>query len=202
MKTKTFLCPPIKLRDIPKHETKHYVLKKFLFLLALLVGYFFFIMQKYGVQQGLLVTALTWSFFVLCTPIADAGFLIDFPLRLITKIRMIFSELFVWVLAIGLNISVFILHPEMYAKTKILILFRHILTQPFPFWGIIIISLIGTFLSIQFGDELLDKIKHKDRTLYHKHKYNHQLIVMIFLFSLSIVLYNFLLKKLGIALPL
>jgi hypothetical protein len=54
---------------------------KFLLLFTILIFYFAFISFKYGVKDGFAITLLTWSFFVLCTPIADAGFILDFPIR-------------------------------------------------------------------------------------------------------------------------
>ncbi len=188
----------IKLNKLLKHETKRNVLIKFLLIFFVLLVYFIFVSQKYGIQQGFFVTSLTWSFFVLCTPVADAGFLIDFPFRLITRLRMVFSEMFVWIIAISLNLYAFFFASEVYLKTKILTLFQHILGTPFPFWSIILISLIGTFFSIHFGDELLDKIKHKDRKLYKKHKNNYQLVITVFIFVAAIIFYDFFLKKLGI----
>ncbi len=64
-----------------------------------------------------MAVALTWSFFVLCTPVADAGILLDFPLRLLFGIRMIVSELAVWALAIVLNLATLMLAPEYYQTT-------------------------------------------------------------------------------------
>ncbi len=188
--------------EVLKHETKKHVLTKFLLVLAVFVGYFIFIETQYGLQNGLFVTALTWSFFVLCTPVADAGFLLDFPFRLITRIRMFFSEIIVWSIAILLNLYAFFLFPEIYEKTKLLILFKHILDQPIPFWSIIIISGIGTFMSIKFGDELMDKVKHKERTLYSKQKHLYNFLGMTFIVIISIVLYDFLLNQLGVELPI
>lgn len=184
-----------------KHETKKHVLLKFVLLLMVFLGYFGFIARSYGLQNGLHVTVLTWSFFVLCTPVADAGFLLDFPVRLIAKIRMVVSEVIVWIIAIALNFYTYFANPEIYGKTKLLGLFKHILDQPFPFWAIIVISGVGTFMSIMFGDELIDKTKHKDREMYHKHKHNYRLIGMVFVVLLSVVFYDFLLKKLGVDLP-
>ena len=191
-----------KPKHLLKHETKRHVLIKFLLILTIFLSYLLFISMQYGLQQGIFVSALTWSFFVLCTPVADAGFLIDFPLRLVTKIKMIFTEILVWIMAITLNLYAFFFSSEIYTKTKVLILFKHILGNPFPFWIIILISLIGTFVSIKFGDELFDKVKHEDRTIYQKHKYNYRFIVMFFLFAIAFFLYDFLLKKLGINLPI
>ncbi len=191
----------VNLKKIFSHETKRHIFWKFLLVVLILLGYFIFLSTKYGAGESFLVTMLTWSFFVLCTPIADAGFLLDFPLRLLTKIKMLFLEMFVWTVAIILSAGSLFLKPEIYNKSQLLFLFKHILEKPIPFWLIIIISGIGTFISIQFGDELLDKIRHKDRTFFKKHKFKYRIIIMIFLFAISLVLYDFLLKKLGIDLP-
>jgi hypothetical protein len=156
---------------------------------------------KHGMGNGLLIAWLTWSFFVLCTPIADAGFLIDFPLRLILGLRMIISEIFVWLIAIIVNLFSFLLVPEIYEKTKILSLFEHIIIKPFPFWIIIIISGIGTFLSVKFGDELMDIIKHKDSKYRKKHILKWRLVLVLFMFILILIAYDFFLKELGVNIP-
>ncbi len=195
MKIRTEKIP---FHEVKKHETKQHVLIKFIAVLAIIVGYFIFMSQKYGLENGFLTTLLTWSFFVLSTPVADAGFLIDFPLRLIIHIKMLYSEMIVWFIAIGLNIYTFFLRPEIYNTTHLLSIFKKILSEPFPFWGIIFISALGTFVSIHFGDELMNTVKHGERKFYHKHKYNYQFIVMIFIFAVSFTFYSFLIKKLGI----
>lgn len=192
----------IEYKHLFKHETKLHVLIKFSLVLLIFIGYFIFIAQKYGANQGFLIALLSWSFFVLCTPIADAGFLIDFPLRMVTSLRMFVAEIIVWVFAFVINIYAYILKPEIYDKTKILILFKHIIEKPFPFWIIIILSMVGTFISIKFGDELLDKVKHEERSMHQKHKNSHKLVVMVFLFAIILVLYDFFLKKLGVDLPI
>ena len=194
--------PKIKTKHLFQHETKRNVLSKFILVLLVFFGYFIFIAKKYGIQQGFFVSILSWSFFVLCTPVADAGFLIDFPVRLIVKLKMFTSELLVWTIAISLNLYTFFIHPEIYSKTPLLNFFKHILEQPIPFWLIIFISAVGTFVSIKFGDELLDKINHHERTSYHRHKKKFRFLIMFFLIGLALVLYDFLLKKMDIDIPL
>lgn len=197
-----FLAKKIHLKEFAKHQTKKHTLIKFLLLVAILVWYFLFIVKKYGIENSFLVTALTRSFFVLCTPVADAWFLIDFPIRLVTKLKMVLSEIIVRVIAISLNTYTFFVKPEIYSTTSILTFFKHVLENPFPFWSIIIISMIGTFVSIAFGDELMDKVTHKDRNFYHKHKRKYFILIMIFLFGISFALYDIILKKFGINLSL
>jgi len=185
-----------------KHETHRRVWIKFLLVVALFAGYLVFVSLRYGIDQGILITGLTWSFFVLCTPIADAGFLIDFPVRLILNLKMLSSEIFVWLIAIFLNLYTYFAIPAIYEKTKVLSLFKHILEKPFPFWVIIFISGIGTFLSVRFGDELLDVIKHKDRSFHKEHKLKWRMITTVFIFVLILIAYDFILKQLGVEIPL
>ena len=187
-----------KKKDFFQHETKKHSLNKYLILLGIVVLYLAFTINMLGFENGLLTTLVTWAFFVFCTPIADAGFLLDFPIRLVIGLRMIYSEMLVWVLAGIITISTLFFTPQIYSQTIILELFYHIITNPFPFWAIIIVSAIGTFLSIYFGDELIDVSTHKTRIKYHKHINKYQLVVYIFIIILIIVLYDFLLKQLGV----
>jgi len=113
---------------------------KFISVLILIIFYFLFASKSHGIKNGFLISILTWSFFVLCTPIADAGILIDFPMRLITGIKMIYSEIIVWVIAISLNLFMFFNNQKIYDKTILLSLFKHIIDTPFPYWAIIILS--------------------------------------------------------------
>ncbi len=191
-----------KISELLTHETKKHSLIKFIGLVVIVMCYFTYMSVKLGTEGGILVTCLTWSFFVFCTPIADAGFLLAFPVRVLTGIRMIYTQIFSFFLALGLNLYIFFHTPETYNTTVILKLFYQILSQPFPFWGIMILSLVGTLLSIYFGDELVDVSSHKQREKYHRHINKHQVIALVFLIGATIILYNSLLKKLGVDIPL
>jgi len=184
-----------------QHQTHREQIYKFLLLLAVLVGYFLFLSWKYDLATGGIVSALTWSFFVLCTPVADAGFLIDFPVRLITGLRMFLCELIVWAIAIALNIATVTLSPESYDKTFLTSLLYKIITTPWPYWSIVVLCAVGTFLSIRFGDEMMDVFAHKDRNFHHKHSFKFSLIAMAALALLVIWAYYHLIESLGIKLP-
>jgi len=179
-------------------KTRQNVFKRFLIVLFITIVYAIFAMWHYGLKDGILVSFLTWSSFVLCTPIADAGFLLDFPVRILTKIRMIYSEIFVWGVAISLNITTLIINPEIYNTNFLLTLFKTILTHPFPYWIIIFLSAAGTFLSIYFGDELLDVLSHDQREKHKKHKNKHRLIIFLFIIAAIILLYFYLLNSLHV----
>ncbi len=186
----------------PKHQTHRSVYVRFLVILIIFVSYFVFISSKYGYSDGFLIAWLSWSFFVLSTPIADAGMLIDFPVRLIGGFRMVYSEMLVWLSAISLNLYALKFNPDTYEQTQILSLLHHILTHPWPLWGIILVSAVGTFLSIQIGDELLDVIKHKNVTLAAKHDLKLKLLYMTFIMLIAFGIYDFLLSTFNFQIPL
>ncbi|MFZ7092287.1 hypothetical protein [Primorskyibacter sp. 2E233] len=170
---------------------------KFALLCALLVGYFIYLWWRFDAATGAVTAALTWSFFVLCTPIADAGFLLDFPLRLLFGVRMVLSEMVVWVLAGTINLSVLLMAPQFYDTTVLTRLFHQILTHPMPYWAIILLSGAGTFLSVRFGDELMDVLHHRDRNFFHSHQFKLELIMLAF-FAAIVVAYYELIASLGL----
>lgn len=188
----------IKKHHLVKHETKRNVLFRFFLILAVFLSYFIFVSFKYGLSQGFGVTILTWSFFVFCTPIADAGFLLDFPIRLILKIRMIFTEALVWLFSLGVALYFSLIRPEFFAKSALLQVYENILNHPIPLWSVILLSMIGTFTSVYFGDELLDVVRHQERSKFMKHGYKLKIIIGVFLLLALIFLYYFLLKEFNI----
>ena len=179
------------------HAPRKQVFYKFLLLCLLLVGYFSYLSFRFDVVTGGIASALSWTFFVLCTPIADAGFLLDFPLRLLFGIRMLISEIAVWVLAIAVNVVSLLYFAEYYETTELTKLLHAILTMPYPYWGVILLSGAGTFLSIRFADELMDVVHHRDRAFYHHHGFKHEIVVIVF-FVVVLIGYYKLVASLGI----
>ena len=159
---------------------KKQALIKFLLLCCLVVSYFAYLSYQYNLLTGGVAALLTWSFFVICTPVADAGFLLDFPLRLLFGIRMIISEIVVWIIALLINIIIISIAPSYYETTIVTQILHKILMTPLPYWTVILLSAIGTFLSIRFGDELIDVISHKDRNFFHSHHFKHEIILVLF----------------------
>lgn len=199
IKNLVFSKNKIKKGHLVKHETKKNVLVRFLLLLTILLVYTFFLSYKYGFATGGLAAILSWSFFVLCTPIADAGFLLDFPLRLFFHVRMVFSEIMVWVIAISLNAYCLAFSIGTYDKTFLTSILKKILINPNPYWLIVLISAVGTFVSVVFGDEMMDVVTHKQRKRYIKHGAKMKILIMIVIFGLVFVAYKHLADSLGIS---
>ena len=180
------------------HETKKSALSKFLLVALVILAYFLWMSNEYGLGEGFMITLLTWSFFVFCTPIADAGFLLDFPMRLILGVRMMHSEIAVWVIAFIINIYTLTFDPGAYDSTFLLHIFRQILLNPFPYWAIILLAAAGTFLSVYFGDEVMDVMRHHERKKHIAHKGKQFMVIVVFV-VLTIILYGMLLQDLGLS---
>lgn len=187
-----------KIAGILKASHQREQVVKYLLLLGVLLAYFGYLSYEYGFASGGIVALLTWSFFVLCTPIADAGFLLDFPVRLITGLRMVFCELIVWLLAFSINGAVLVFAEDAYEKTALMRLFHEILTTPWPYWGIVVLCCAGTFLSVIFGDEVLDVASHKDKKTYHQHGFKWRLLAILSFFGLIVAAYYHLIESLGV----
>jgi hypothetical protein len=184
------------------HETKKHTLIRYILLLLFLFFYFFYTVHKFGLENGLWATGLTWSFFVFCTPIADAGFILAFPIRILIGVKMMYTQIASFFIALAITLSAFFAYPEIFQKTLILNLYYRILNDPFPYWIIIILSLIGTIFSIYFGDELINVSTHAERVKYHKHINKYKIITSLFIFFATLGLYNFLLHQIGLKIPL
>ncbi len=184
-----------------RHETHRETLLRFFALVLILVGYFAYMSWKYDASTGFSVSLLTWSFFVLCTPIADGGFILAFPVRLLFGIKMSVTQVVLWFIAIAINIFMLITAASSYELTFLTRLLKHILTVPYPYWSILVLSAAGTLLSIYFGDEMMDVTYHRDRVLHHRHGLKYRIVLVAGLGILTVVAYYHLLSSLNITLP-
>ncbi len=180
-------------------QPKYQVIVKFMLLCLLLAAYFGYLTYEYDLLTGGIAALVTWSFFVLCTPVADAGFLLDLPLRLLFGIRMVLSEIVVWIIAILINVIAMIYFREFYQTTLLTRFMEAIIMTPYPYWAVVLLSGTGTFLSIRFGDELMDVVHHKDRDFYHNHHFKHEMILFVFFLTVLFGYYE-LISSLGISL--
>lgn len=190
-------------KNIRKYCHDH-PLVKFIVILFFFLAYLVFSIHSFGTHNGILIALLTWSFFVFCTPIADAGIILDFPLRVLTGVRMLYLEIVVWAIALGINLFAYCTNQDIYDATLVTRIFSHILSNPFPYWIIIALSAAGTFMSIYFGDEIMDilALKKEKRDYYLKHNLKHKIIVYASILLMIIISYYFLLDQLGMDIPL
>ena len=171
---------------------------KYLMLLGVMGVYFGYLSWEYGLADGGIVAVLTWSFFVLCTPVADAGFLLDFPVRLITGLKMLYTEILVWILAVCVNVVALTSFDGAYDKMPLTRLLHEIIVTPWPYWGLIVLCCLGTFASVFFGDELLDVVSHNGRKHHYNHGFKYRVLAVVAFFILIVLAYYHLIESLGI----
>ncbi len=152
--------------------------------MAIVVIYLLISVLQFGLKDGFIVTIVSWSFFVFCTPIADAGFLLDFPVRLVTGVRMLNTEIIVWAIAATVNVITLLSNPAIYQKTALLQLFYQIITKPWPLWLIILLSAVGTFVSIYLGDDAFDIVVSNNKlSMYKRDKIRIYFSAVIFILT-------------------
>ncbi len=179
-------------------KTHNKSLLKLVLLVLIVIVYFLYMSWKYDAATGFGVAILTWSFFVLCTPIADGGFILAFPIRLLFGIKMFYTQIAVWFVAIGINVFYMTSSVDSYGLSFITQLLEKILSEPYPYWSILIISALGTFLSIFFGDEIMDVASHQKNLQKQQRKAKYRSLIVLILGSLTIVAYYYLLSSLNI----
>lgn len=181
------------------HPVHRELLWRFLALVGVLLAYFGYMSWRYDAATGAWSTLLSWSFFVLCTPIADGGFIVAFPVRLLFGTRMIVSQAVVWIVAIVINAAALTFAHAHYQDVALTRLLFEILTTPWPYWSVLAIAAAGTALSIIFGDEMLDVTRHEDRRKFHQHGFKHRILIVAGFAVLSIAAYYELLRQFGIS---
>ena len=134
--------PSPRLRTINKVHLK---IIYFLLTILLLTLYTKPLIPKFGLRTSIHITFLSWSFLVLCFPLARGKILIKIPYELIFKSKLAIPELVAWPLAIIGNFIMYYRSPASYLKTYVTTLFFNILTNPWPFWIMIIVCAIATF---------------------------------------------------------
>lgn len=194
------------MQDVAIHKHHRKLFIKFILLCLVMVGYFAYLTYQYDILTGGVASLLTWTFFVLCTPVADAGFLLDFPIRLLFGVRMMHSELIVWSIAIVSNVLALQFANHYYETTLLTKLLHDILLNPYPYWVVILLSAAGTFLSLKFGDEVMDVVhKHRDVNkesndymVYLSHHLKYEAVLVLFFIAVLFGYYELVLS-LGIS---
>jgi hypothetical protein len=161
------------------------------FLVAgiLLSTHLFLSMEKPGIGPGLERTALTWAFLVFLTPMPLAGVLIELPLKFLTKHSMMKIQAIVWGTGLAITISALAFFPQAFSSTSILVLFLHVLSNPFPYWGLLGLCAMGTFISVHLIDDVVDEVKDE---MHHKHRKRMSLFqVALSVAAMVLILYTF-----------
>ena len=123
---------------------------------SIAVAYAAYMARRIGARAGLAVTYLTWCFVVLATPLA-AGAWVNVPMRMITGIPMVTIELVVVTVVLVTSALSVLFFPQVFRHTAVLRAFYIMLVTPVPYWGIFVVCIFGTLLSVRLGDIVMDR---------------------------------------------
>ncbi|MCK4265485.1 hypothetical protein KAW80_03965 [Candidatus Babeliales bacterium] len=131
-------------------------------ILVLIVGPLFI---KYNIWIALHLSFLTWSFFVLCLPVARGKILIGKPYFYITKKQLKYPEAFSWIIALTGNMLTLAISSNPYWKTTITNLLYLIMQKPWPLWLVIIACGFATFFDSYLCNYTQHRISRKLKVL-------------------------------------
>jgi len=115
-----------------------------------------------GTFEGILLAFLSWSFFVICTPIILEGFLTSFLAGIFRGGRLYEVGVYTWFGAVLLNLFTYNLFPEVYTKTLLTNFLYIVISRPFPERFILVLCALGTFYA------MLCHLRGKDKKGIHK----------------------------------
>jgi len=131
--------------------TKTRYFKFILFLSGFSLLASFFVIQ-YGLEPGLHIAFLSWSFYILCIPSAHGDIILGVPLRLIRH-KPFFTQPLMWTSAFLLNAFSVTFTPDIYLSSIPTQLLYRIIERPYPCWIIFVISAVGTMYPVIIGNE-------------------------------------------------
>ena len=136
---------------------------KFLISTSILTLMFFSFYIDNNFITSLHEASLLWSFFILCIPAIHGKNTIGFLFNLFTGKSLLYSQVYMWVGAIALNVYTYFYKPGIYLKSAFTHLLLRIVSTPSPYWLIIFFCGFATLYSFFIGQE---KFKTKKVTHY------------------------------------
>jgi hypothetical protein len=186
-------------RSRRKRELHEHHIERFLFVIVLILAYLALTIHKHGIEEGIGITALTWAFFVVLTPVPSAGLIFEVPIRFLTNHKLVTGQFLVWGLAAAIVLPTALLSPHIFQSTSLLAVFYHILMNPMPYWSLLFTCALGTFLCAFIVDEMMDEVD--DELHHHQRKHTPLFYLMLFAAVLAglLLAYDSMLRGLNIS---
>lgn len=139
-----------------------------------------------GYVVGCIKSLFIWGFFVLCTPIPEAGLIITLPLKRYLNVPMHITQIIVSLCALGILTYFYIYEKNIIKSYKIGKLFMELIAL--KYFSIIILSILSSIYTSNLIDNFINHYIHKDKINY--------LYLKITIIVLCIIVYIYLLNSL------
>ena len=103
----------------------------------------------YGLVDGLYLTLLSWSLYILAIPGGHGQLLVGLPVHYFFG-KSIYPERFFWLAAFMFNAITFMAYQQIYSKSLITYFFYQLINNPNPNWLVFIFAALGTFYNALF----------------------------------------------------
>jgi hypothetical protein len=186
------LAPPewlsFLLAIIMNHSTKFYFFWLFFYLFISSLFMTRFIYMN-GIISGTRIFLLVWSLYILCIPGGHGQLIVGLPMQLI-KHKNVCTESLFWPAAALINLITYLVAPSMYLQTPTTGLLYRIISQPNPYWLIILISLIGTSYNGFSKESYFDTVNTTHKKIRDLIVAVGAVIFILFVYKDAIVLLN------------
>jgi hypothetical protein len=106
---------------------------------------------EHGFKNALHTILLTWSLFILCIPANHGKIIIGLPARLVLGKPCVHTQIITVSLAVLINLFTYLIIPAAYFSTILTHLLLRIISNPWPYWSIILVCALGTLYKSLIG---------------------------------------------------
>lgn len=170
-------------KEVEKQKT-YLVIYDFIVLIFLIVLITY--VSYNGYVKGCIKSLFIWGFFVLCTPVPEAGLIITLPLKRYLNVPMHISQTIVSFSALIILTYFYLYEKNIIKSYKIGKIFIELITL--KYFSIIILSILSSILTSQLIDNFINHY-------IYKHKLNY-LYTKISIIVLCVMIYIYLLNSL------
>ena len=138
---------------------------RFILLFSLFILRLKNLVIEHGGTEGLYISLLEWSFFVICLPVARGTIIFGFLLSKTKYTKFIIPEMISWSTALAINFFSLLQVPNIYFSSTITHLLYHILTNPMPYIIIPTMCCIATFYTALYCNKQNKNLTLKKRSI-------------------------------------
>jgi hypothetical protein len=172
------------------NKTYLYIYDVVVIMFILLMVFFIFFN---GFYKGCIKSLFVWSFFILCTPVPEAGLLISLPLKRYFGFKMELSQIVVSLFACMIIFYFYCVEQKIIKNNLIGNLFLGLIN--YKYYSIIFISVISSVLTSNLLDNIINHFINKDEINYLYLKMGIIFVLLLIYIYLLNNLLNFMNKK-------